>query len=316
MEYGTGLYSSADGGRTWDFLSPRSDLGQVRLTRNGDIYAEQFVVGGLRPQARLLKSSDGGRSWLVAYPWVRSMEIVDDPDDPDLVALKLFPALERSNGLTRFHAARNEWTFEPARREGSRQTPFFDAPEGESRPNRIDGATQATLKNYFPGGFQKSLFRSPLSLRVDGRFFAFRATESKALSLKILYEADTADAWVYDDQETTSLFQLRVLFPDGQRVYVGPRGGILSESSRQLKPIYNEAAKARPIRVSRQLPYERSLDLGEMLNFPMPGDYQLQVIFDPSLGSYPETFPATAPAACRARLTSPQLTIRIVPADK
>ena len=285
-EFDLGLYHSNDSGQTWSLISKDYDFQEVYLHQDGSLYA--IVV-------RTVKTANStGIRWSILHAllhdgplrWdditgdigcgVMLHGILDDPVHPELVRL-------RGSCLRAYiiHAEDKnyQWQMTHESHGGKRvdSDDAFLAPVGSAL--RIMYLHRATLANYFDHPFGERAEIHAWSIHTDSDSFTFARDEPKTVPVSIRFLKDSLTVRIADVRDSLDCWGMHLITPSGERIHVPPRGYRSVTRDPASKDEYRQHAQLQSTDISREQPYRRSIDLGQLADFSQPGQYRLRLSY-------------------------------------
>lgn len=291
-----GLYASQDSGQSWRLVSKSDDYGPVFLHPNGKLFAVTNG-GNLMGTARIHLSNDLGENWrdITGGSTMEIISIFVDPDHPDLVCLvgnsiRGYILQAADEGYAWQETREWEW-----RRRHNNEKDFF---------SRFYHTTttlyelHATLLNYFAHDFGNRAALPAFDIVPQKDAYTFSQAQAKVVQVSVPFLAEPwkknpNGAWsiqfpgptikLLDERDGTGLWGLNVEAPDGKRTRIGSLVSTLVYKSNERAKIQLQLRETGGFRTQDTAPgkpYVRQIDLGKLYDFPIPGTYKVQLIYD------------------------------------
>lgn len=281
-----GLYHSTDSGQTWRLISNDYDFQKVHLHRDGSLYAivlrtyEETDKKWFRWSIVRSATLDAPLKWEDITGNIergmRLYDIIDDPVHPELVRL-------RGSSVRGYilHADDKNYRWQITADLNSRhRTDSDEAFLGfEASAYKVLYLYRATLANYFDHPFGDRPELHALILETKSNSFTFAKDEPKKVPVSIRFLQDEQKVTIPDVRDALDSWAMRVITPGGKRVEVLPRGHQLVWRDSKKRAEYRAREPIRSVELSREHPYERTIDLGKLADFSHPGEYRLRLSY-------------------------------------
>jgi len=295
-----GLYMSQDDGRTWRLISRNDEYSHVFLHSNGSLFAVTNA-GNLMGPARVLMSKNLGESWRditgKSFGWI--LGIFADPDRPDLICLfgndvrgYIFQASDENYEWK----STREWEWGPKHQT---EEGFLSRSYSTTTTAYI---LQATLLNYFAHDFGQRVTLPGFDIAPQKRAYEFSKAQAKVIhvSIPFLTEPHVMKALekemqksgrqrrstkiiLIDQKDGLGLWGLKVVSPDGKQTYIQPsisKAVYESKDREAIKQQLRETGGFEAHEIPNGEPYKKLIDLSKLYDFPGPGLYKVQLVYD------------------------------------
>ena len=270
----SGIYISHDNGSSWSLVSKDYQFISAYVNDDGRLYALALKPGTWSPGAnQVLMSTNQGKTWRDISEGIRGLDIfgiIPDPDHTNLVCLL-------GNGIRGYVLQANDekyewdWTAEFVwKQDQPNDERFFRAGYGTQATLYMHFAT---LENYFSYDFGDSVQIPAFRLLTEKKAYNFKKDEPKRINIKVVLYPDYLKVNLVDFARGLDTWNGRIKTPDTNYINFARR----SIQSGNEPP---KRSDVKVVELTANKPYERTIDLGKLVEFKQTGKYVVQLLYD------------------------------------